>query len=526
MIKAADPIKRNICSASLLLFICFFLFYFTTLRALFNVWLTNDDYSYGFLIPIISIYLIWERRNEISKAIVSVNWLGAIPFFLLLAMAVYGILGSSGSAVQPTIPLILLSIVLFCFGWQMFQTLFLPLAFLIFMIPLPPVVETKIGVPLKLISTKFGAAILRLFGIPVFVEGNVLDIGVTQLQVVDACAGLRFILPLLALGVVFAYFFEKNRWKQVVLVLVTIPIAIITNGVRIGATGILAYQYGSKVAEGFFHGFSGWVVFLFALALLGIFHFLFLRRIGGKGKTKNDPVVLKRVSDDPVSLQRKSSNLLPVILCSAGFIIFGILSFTTSALPGLKINGGLSNFPKTIKDWQGKEAVIDTEMVRLSGAEDALDITYAVDGKHAVSLYMGYRGSPFMESANFFHSPNVCLPPSGWITLHSTTRVIKDVPGFSNITVSKMVIEKMDHKQLVYYWFQTKNRASNDVNINRFHLALHAIGRDNTHDLFIRPITPIYPGESVEDAEKRMDGFVRDMMATLLQFLKERQVTQ
>jgi len=136
---------------------------------------------------------------------------------------------------------------------------------------------------------------------------------------------------------------------------------------------------------------------------------------------------------------------------------------------------------------------------------------------------MGYRSSPFVESENFFHSPNVCLPSSGWKTLTATDHRIEGVPHFGSIKVSKMLIEKAGQKELVYYWFQTKERTSDNVNINRFHLTLHAIKRDNTHDLFIRPITAIYPGEGVDDAENRMDNFVRDMMGALLRFLKENQ---
>lgn len=522
MNNASNLIKNKIYIPMLLLFITFFFYYFPTLKSLVKVWSTDDDYSYGYLIPLITSYLIWEKRKEIKETATSVNWLAVVPFLLFLVISLYGMLGSSPSAVRPTIPLILLSIVLFCFGRKMFKVLFFPLAFLIFMIPLSTLVQNKIGVPLKAISTKFGAVILRLSGISVFVEGNVIDLGVTQLQVVDACAGLRFILPLFALGVIFAHFFEKNRWKQIALAVITIPIAIITNGIRVGATGILAHQYGPKVAEGFFHGFSGWIVFVFAFALLFVFHFFVLKRFKTKDKYHNNPSSGNNEGSNEVQ-RTPSGNLTPVLICSVSFIIFGILIYSTTMLSATNIKGGLSSFPLTINEWQGKEESMDPEIIRLSGAEQALNATYANTDKQIVSLFIGYRGSPFVESENFFHSPNVCLPSAGWRTIQSTTYTIKGVPVFNALTIAKMVIEKMGQRQLVYYWFQTKNRTSYDVNINRFHLALHAIKRDSTHDLFIRPITPIYPGESIEDAEKRMDQFVRDMMTALLQFLEERQ---
>ena len=211
---------------------------------------------------------MWEKRGELKSISVFSNWIGAPFFFLFLLISIYGILGSSPSAVRSAIPFMLLAIVLFCFGAPALRVLWFPLFFLIFMIPLPTVVQAGIGVPLKLLSTKLGAGILDVFGISAFVQGNIIDLGTIQLQVVDACSGLRYILPLLALGALFAYFFEKTRWKQAALVIFTIPIAVITNGIRIGATGFLSQKYGSGMAEGFFHAFSGWLVFMFAFALL------------------------------------------------------------------------------------------------------------------------------------------------------------------------------------------------------------------------------------------------------------------
>jgi len=513
--------------AALLLTLSFLLAYFGTLKGLFIVWYNDEDYSYGFLIPLVTAYLIWENRRKLSYSSVYTSWLGAPLFAVLMLISAYGILGSSPSAVRPAIPLVIASIILFCYGSQLLRVLLFPVLFLFFMVPLPTLVQNAIGVPLKLISTKLGAVVLHLFGVSVFVQGNVIDLGVTQLQVVDACGGLRFILPLLALGAIFAHFFEKTRWKQVVLVLVTIPISVVTNGVRIGATGILAQKYGSQVAEGFFHGFSGWIVFMFAFSLLfGIF---FLLRISFPRATQQSH------SDDQTELANKGvpseqiahrQGWLPVVICSASMLMLAALSFSTTALPRLSIQGELASFPIVIDDWTGQKEAMDPEIIALSGAEEALSVRYSKNHGSSVSLYIGYRGSPFGESANFFHSPSICLPSSGWKVITSGKHKISEIPGFGSIVASKMVIEQMESRQVVYYWFQTKSRTSYDVNINRFHLAVHAIKRDNTYDLFIRPITPIYPGESVQDAEKRMDQFVRDMTPALLKFLKERQYEQ
>jgi exosortase D (VPLPA-CTERM-specific) len=498
--------------------------YWQTIAGLVHVWSTNDDYSYAFLIPFISAYLIWEKRKAIAATPVRTNWLGGALFLFFLVISVYGILGSSPSAVRPAVPLVILSITLFCFGKEMLKTLALPLSLLIFMIPLPTLFGTLVGNRLRLASTQLGEIILRLAGVSVFVEGNVIDLGVTQLQVVDACSGLRYILPLFALGVLFAYFLEKTRWKQVVLVISTIPIAVITNGIRIGITGVLAERYGPNVADGFFHGFSGWLVFMFAFALLFLFH-LILKTLFRRGPGTSLPVTQKtdrRGESNPGNPNRHVS-LLPIILCAACLFIVSILSSATAAFPPLKIKGSLASFPMVIDGWKGRVQRMDPEIVTESGAQDALSAVYRDGSGKTISLYVGYRESPFNESENFFHSPYVCLPSSGWKKQAISNHRISDVPRFGTITVRKMVSERMGHRHLVYYWFQTKNRTSFDVNINRFHLAVHALRRDNTHDLFIRPITPVEPGETAQQAEARLDRFVRTMMKTLLEFLDQGQ---
>jgi exosortase D (VPLPA-CTERM-specific) len=491
--------------------------YFGSLRGLIGVWYTDEDYSYGFLIPLVTVYLMWERRGQLKSIPLSSNWIGGVFFFFFLLVSIYGILGSSPSAVRPAIPFMLLAIVLFCFGTSALKALWFPLFFLIFMIPLPTIVQASIGVPLKLVSTRLGAGILDILGISAFVQGNVIDLGAIQLQVVDACSGLRYILPLLALGSLFACFFEKIKWKQAALVVFTIPIAVITNGIRIGATGILAQKYGPGMAEGFFHAFSGWLVFMFAFALL--FGFMFVLKLFGKSAPVPTGGPISERSGESVATRRFS--LIPIATCSCFLLALAAAGYSVGALPKIALKGGFSNFPMAIGQSVGERVPIDAEIVALSGAEEAFNAVYRDIHGTEVSLYIGYRGSPFGENANFFHSPNICLPSSGWTTLDMRKHMVSGVPVFGSIAVTAMVIEQLGKKQLVYYWFQTKNRSSHNVNINRFDLAMHALRRDNTYDLFIRPITLIDANETIDRAENRMDEFVRETMTILFRFLRE-----
>jgi exosortase D (VPLPA-CTERM-specific) len=418
-----------------------------TIFGLFNIWINNGDYSYALAIPFVSGFIIWQRREAIANTPVTVSWIGGFLLVLLLIVSLYGILGSSPSAVRPAIPLTVLTLTLFCFGKTMFRVLVFPLSLLIFMIPLPTVLQTGIGVPLQTISTNMGEIILRLLGVSVFVEGNVIDLGAIQLQVVEACSGLRYILPLLALGVVFVYFFEYVRWKQIVLILSTIPIAILSNALRIAITGYLAQNYSLRLAEGFFHGFSGWLIFLFALFMMFnvylMLGFLFPNR-SRPNRTPSNP-------NSALPLSRPAHHAIAVVIASGFLIVIGALSYATAALPRVGIQHGFTQFPLRIGDWQGRVETIDTKVIQLAGAEDAFNGIYRSQTGDIVSLYIGYRGSPFVESENFFHSPSVCLPSLGWITRSISNHEIPDFSAFGKIVVRKMLIEKMGYRQLVYY---------------------------------------------------------------------------
>jgi exosortase len=163
---------------------------------------------------------------------------------------------------------ILGGIILFLLGKEFFKALLFPLVFLILMIPIPSVLMDRVTFPMQLFASKVAAGCLDLIGIPVLREGNIIQLANTSLEVVEACSGIRSLISLIALSVVFAYFSQSGTWKRVVLVLSTFPIAIIANAARVTGTGILAHHYGQTVAQGFFHGFSGWILFVVAFVCL------------------------------------------------------------------------------------------------------------------------------------------------------------------------------------------------------------------------------------------------------------------
>lgn len=504
-------------AASVLLI--FIVAYWLPLKSMVHVWMSNDDYSYGFIIPVISAYILWEKRTDLRCVLIQSYWKILPVLIVMVALSVYGVLGSSGNISLPAIPLLLILFTAFIFGIEAVKTLMLPLSFLIFMIPLPAVIERTLGIFLKSISTKLGGAFISVCNIPVHVSGNIIDLGTSQLQVVEACNGMRFLFPLLALGVVYAHFFERVTWKKIVCVVATLPIAVLTNGLRIGITGILTSYFGTRAAEGFFHDFEGWVMFMVA------FFFIFLLgrtlRLFPPRHARTTAAKSESVDGSSVEKSVQPSGLGAFYVSIALLVVVGTLSFSTSAMPAVKIRGGIAGFPLVFGEWKGRSELVDPIIVKASGAEESFSGEYANSNKKQISLYVGYRSTAFLETENFFHSPTVCLPSSGWEVVSTTTRRISGIPVFGELPVTEMLIDNMGNKLLVYFWFQTKNRATQDKNINRFHLTLHAISRDNTYDMFIRPITRISKDETNAEAEARMDNYVRVMMVAMNTFIRE-----
>lgn len=486
------------------------------LLSMVRTWSENPDYSYGFLMPVLALYFVWERRKSLANVAVVPAW-SMLPILLVMVtIALYGILGSSGNVSRPALPFLIILFTLFCFGYEYAKKLFLPLVLLIFMVPVPDFLERNLGVWLKLISSKLAVGMIRLSDIPVFLNGNVIDLGFTQLQVVDACSGLRFLFPLIALGIVYAAIYEKVLWKRLVCVVATIPIAVVTNGARIGLTGLLANQFGPGVTEGFTHDFTGWIIFMISFGIL----FLLGRVLRLFPSKEQAPVPLEPVAATQAAGAPR--NVRAFMVSVAILLVVAGIGMTTKSLPGLGLMHGIQGFPLSFSGYKGKSDPLPVDVVQKSGAQDAFSADYGDGQGRMVSLYLGYRASAFMENENFFHSPTVCLPSSGWQTVSQTKRLLRRVPPFAELAVHEMVIENLGVKQLVYFWFQTKDKSSPNKDVHRFHLSLNALRQDPTYALFVRLITPVGPGEQVETVRQRLDRFTLAMMQGMnVYFAKE-----
>src|SRR5580765_345750 len=239
-----------------------------TISGLLNDWAHDDNYSHGFLIVPLAAYFVWERRGRLARAVPQPSMVGLLVVLASLATLVVGVLGAEFFLSRVSLLGVIAGTVLFLYGWEHLRILAFPLAFLLLMIPIPAIIFSQIAFPLQIFASRFGVAAMQLCNVPVLREGNVIVLANTTLEVVEACSGIRSLVSLLTLGIVYGYFSDSRLWVRVAIAASTVPIAIVANGLRVAGTGVLAHYLGPDVAQGFFHTFSGWLVFLAAFGLV------------------------------------------------------------------------------------------------------------------------------------------------------------------------------------------------------------------------------------------------------------------
>ena len=231
-------------------------------------WYADANYSHGFLVPLISVYFMYLKRHELFSVRVE-PWPPGFALFLFgLAQLVVGSLATEFFTMRSSLVVILSGLILFFFGKGLFRIVCLPIAYLIFMVPLPYIVYDSIAFPLKLLVTRAAIAFLKFAGVAVLAEGTIIMLPLTTLEVADACSGIRSLISLIALSAAYAILLKMTALRKTVLIISAVPIAIAANAFRVIGTGLLAQHFGARAAEGFFHEFAGLVIFAVAMALL------------------------------------------------------------------------------------------------------------------------------------------------------------------------------------------------------------------------------------------------------------------
>jgi exosortase len=246
--------------------------YMPTLAHLVGQWWNDPNFSHGFFVPLFSAFVIWQERIRLRSLRPRPSWSGFLFLGFGLCVLIVGLMGAELFLARLSLLIVLAGLIVLFLGWNFFRALLFPWAFLLLMIPVPAIVFNQITFPLQLLASKVASTTLPWMGVPVLREGNVIVLPAMALEVAEACSGIRSLLSLTTLAVIYGYLMERRVGVRVLLAVASVPIAVAANSLRIVGTGLLVQYWDPEKAEGFFHEFSGWLIFVVSLLMLYLLH--------------------------------------------------------------------------------------------------------------------------------------------------------------------------------------------------------------------------------------------------------------
>jgi exosortase D (VPLPA-CTERM-specific) len=463
----------------------------------------EERYSHAPFILVLAIYLIWIKRHEL----VDTNhqaWLGpVIVFFASLVLAI-GKVSAIWTLVNYGLFLLLFGLMWSMLGSQT-KRIIVPFLHVLIVIPLPYMLDVMLSGKFQLMSSILGVDIVRLLDIPVFRDGNIIDLGVYKLQVVEACSGLNYTYPLMTIGLMMAYMYIAPFPARVLLFLTTIPISIVMNSFRIALVAVLVNYSGIEAAEGFMHYFEGWVIFFLCIGLLFI-EVIILNKLMRRNvslKKSFDYLEEGRYADEEV-IRNTYINKKPIIVS-----VFLILIATASTVSIHNFDEVIperttfKNYPMQVGEWQGKLKPMKQEIQDALGLTDYFTAEYT-NGKDTVDVYYGYTDSQLKHFVP--HSPKACIPGGGWEISNAS---ILEFPLLDNtpLKLTRLVISKGQFDMLVYYWFRQRGRDLESEFPMKFALLYDSITRHRTDGALVRFVVPVTGSE--EQADAMLKNFIK-----------------
>jgi exosortase D (VPLPA-CTERM-specific) len=496
------------------------IFFRSAFVSLLQAW-ERPEYSHGYIIPLIAGFIALKRLDISDKLKSTSTGFWAFAVFVLGLLA--GLVGNLANIADLTSYGMLLAVAglaLLTLGLRGGLKLWPAWAYLAFMLPLPNFLYWPLSIKLQFISSQLGVALIKLMGVPVFLEGNIIDLGTYQLQVAEACSGLRYLFPLMSFGFLFAVLYKGPVWQKLLLFFVTIPITLIMNSVRIAVIGFLVDRYGIAQAEGFLHVFEGWVIFVVCIAVLFLLAML-LQRLSGKREPIAEALDLQfnglvgraKALSNKASLRWLASFAVLATLAAAGS--FSLFEKST-IYPDRK---DFSQFPAEIAGWQGSRGYLNFDIERILGADDYLmsDFVRTTPRRESVGLLISYYRA--QNEGSGIHSPEVCIPAGGWeVSRWASAEIELTVPAMAGLTVNRAIIQKGAERQLVYYWFEQRGRHLTNDYVAKLYTVWDSVLRKRSDGALIRVVTPI-ESDGVAAADERLRGFLNDTATTFPDFV-------
>lgn len=479
------------------------------------------EFSHGPVIPVLSFYM-FLRELKFVPAAATDRWPGVALIVFALLVALAGNVARIDHLVFYALILWIFGLILTGFGARRGWFFWPSVLHFVFMLPLPYFLYFKINAALQLISSGIGVQVVQLMGVPVYLEGNVIDLGIYKLQMAEACSGLRYLFPILSFSYVFAVLYRGPVWHKIALLLSAVPIAVLMNSFRIGVIGLLVDRYGIGQVKGFLHFFEGWIIFLSYIAILFAMA-VGMRRLLGDRRPLGDAIdldftglgaQLRRVLTAAPSRALKVAALATLALAAAW-------SFVPARETVRMEHDPYGLFPLAFDGWTGSVAALDPKVERSLGADDYISAYFRNPAEAAgVDLFLSYYHSQI--DGRSIHAPKMCLPGGGWEMSSLGPVEIDLAPSrLGQITLNRAVIQKGTERQLVYYWFESRGRHMHHDFLTRFRTVTDSMTLNRTDGGLVRVVTPILPDEDVAAADARLRRLLLGVGDRLHRFIPE-----
>ncbi len=481
------------------------------------------EYSHGPLIPLISLLLFLRqlRDTPMPGAPVRNRWPGIGLIAAALAVALLGQSAGIGDLVAYAAILWVGGLILIGFGWRDGRRFWPPVLHLVFMLPLPGVLYYKLSNALQLVSAELGVAGLKLLGIPVFLDGTIIDLGVYRLHVAEACSGLRYLFPILSFSYLFAVLYRGPGWHRAVLLISAVPLTIAMNAARIALAGAIVTAHGVAWVEGATHFFEGWVIFLACIAAL-------MALAWGLARTRQDGVRLIDALDLETAGLGQTAARLRHTAASGALIGAALLSLLAAVAGQVQPKGTAAPvdrlpfalFPQEVGEWRrvGAPAALGPRVEAALGAQDYLAASFqrARDSAPSTVFIAWYAD----QARGGVHSPEICLPGAGWeIAALARTQFDPGGDGAALFPINRAIVQRGSERQLVYYWFEQRERRIAWDMAAKAWLLIGAIRTGRTDGALVRLSTTIEPGESDAEAAQRLDALIKRLLEPLPSFI-------
>ncbi len=485
----------------------------------FALWSESGGHGHGALVLLVLAYIVYVRRASLKIAWPRHRWMGQPVALLAIAGTVAGTVTGISLLAMYGVWVFGVAGTLTVGGLDLARRLAAPLLIAFMVLPLPAGIEPIITAELQTVSSELGVRIIRLLGGVVHLDGNIIDLGTTKLLVAEACAGLRYLFPLMSLSALGGYLLNGPLWARLLLFLSAVPITIFMNGLRIGITGVLAERGGSAHVEGFLHWFEGWVIFAVAFLFMLLFAWLIVRLLPGP-RTLFEAFPLVAGEPAPTAESAPSASCRPVqrspgaaTTVLAVFLVacaIGVTPLSARAeMPPERRS--LSTFPSQLGEWQGRQGRLSLLVERVA---DASDYFYGdfISSDELVNVYVSYYRSQLQGSIP--HSPEVCIPGDGWVIAKNEPVRIRNAAG-GTFEVNRLVTVKGDRTLLAYYWLKQGERSYRGALRARLDLVRSSLFENRTDGALIRLVSELGPSENVAAVDARMGRLAQALSAVL-----------